>query len=125
MTQRRDSIDAKRWVCASLDPTYAAALLPGNRLHLAEGPIDLIIWADGERSAVADAYRVAERRFDGLLAELVAELPLLRAPLSEEFPPVQGPIASAWHRPAGRTAPSSSRRWRPSPAPWPRQFWPP
>jgi uncharacterized protein len=57
------------------------AHLPGNRLHLSEGPIDLIIWADGEPAAVADAYRAAERRFTGLLAELVAELPMLRAPL--------------------------------------------
>jgi ApbE superfamily uncharacterized protein (UPF0280 family) len=93
MTQRRDIIDTKCWVSASLDPTYAVALLPGNRLHLAEGPIDLVIWADGEAGAVAEAYRAAERRFDGLLAELAAELPLLRAPLRDDFPPLQGPIA--------------------------------
>ena len=68
-------------------------MLPGNRLHLAEGPIDLIIWADGEPPAVTEAYRAAKRRFDGLLAELVAELPLLRAPLTDGLPRLQGPIA--------------------------------
>jgi ApbE superfamily uncharacterized protein (UPF0280 family) len=71
-------------------------MLPGNRLHLNEGPIDLIIWADGAPEAVAAAYRAAERRFDGLLAELVAELPLLRMPLgssSGEERYVRGPIA--------------------------------
>lgn len=60
---------------------HLAAMLPGNRLHLNEGPIDLVIWADGEAEAVAAAYGAAEQRFDGLLAELVAELPLLRRPL--------------------------------------------
>ena len=51
------------------------------------------IWADGEPEAVAEAYGAAEQRFDGLLVELVAELPLLRAPLGKEFPSVQGSIA--------------------------------
>jgi ApbE superfamily uncharacterized protein (UPF0280 family) len=69
------------------------ALLPGNRLHLSEGPIDLIIWADGEVAAVSEAYRAAEIRFTGLLAELVAELPMLRAPLSEPPPEFRSPIA--------------------------------
>ncbi|HWB47108.1 MAG TPA: UPF0280 family protein [Hyphomicrobiaceae bacterium] len=75
---------------------HQAAMLPGNRLHLNEGPIDLIIWADGAPEAVAAAYRAAERRFDGLLAELVAELPLLRMPVgssSGEERYVRGPIA--------------------------------
>jgi uncharacterized protein len=93
MTQHPNKHGIESWVCAPLDPTYAAALLPGNRLHLSEGPIDLVIWADGEPDAIAEAYRAAERRFAGLLAELVAELPLLRAPLRDDFPPLQGPIA--------------------------------
>ena len=62
---------------------YQAGMLPGNRLHLSEGPIDLVIWADGEPEAVAEAYRAAEQRFDGLLVELVAELSLLRTPLGD------------------------------------------
>ena len=78
---------------------HQAALLPGNRLHLAEGPIDLIIWADGEPDAVACGYRAAERRFDGLLAELVAELPLLRKPLGSPSPhasPTGPHMPQAW-----------------------------
>lgn len=56
-----------------------AALLPdGRRLHLHDGPIDLIIGADGEASAVAHAYRAAERRFATVLDELCDELPSLR-----------------------------------------------
>ena len=72
---------------------HQTAMLSANRLHLAEGPIDLVIWADGEPATVAEAYLAAERRFDGLLAELCAELPLLRAPLAGDFPALQGPIA--------------------------------
>lgn len=72
---------------------HQAGMLPGNRLHLAEGPIDLVIWADGAPEAVRDAYRSAERRFDGLLAELCAELPLLRVPLANEFPALKSSIA--------------------------------
>jgi uncharacterized protein len=71
---------------------HTTAQLSGNRLHLAEGPIDLIIWADGESNAVACAYRAAERRFDGLLAELVAELPLLRKPLGSPSHPDSLPV---------------------------------
>lgn len=56
-----------------------AALLPdGRRLHLHDGPIDLIIGADGEADAVPLAYQAAERRFATVLDELCAELPLLR-----------------------------------------------
>lgn len=72
---------------------YQAGMLPGNRLHLSEGPIDLVIWADGEPEAVAEAYRVAERRFDGLLLELVAELSPLRTPLGMAFPALKSSIA--------------------------------
>ena len=72
---------------------HQAAMLSGNRLHLSEGPIDLVIWADGAPEAVACAYRAAERRFDGLLAELCAELALLRMPLGAAPPPFQSTIA--------------------------------
>lgn len=58
-----------------------ARLLPdGRRLHLQDGPIDLVIGADGSREAVTAAYDAATRRFDTLLDELCAELTLLRAP---------------------------------------------
>lgn len=55
------------------------ALLPdGRRLHLQDGPIDLIIGADGEDVEIGRAYQAAVHRFTGLLDELCAELPELR-----------------------------------------------
>jgi hypothetical protein len=56
------------------------ARLPGDRLHLHHGPIDLIIGADGAREA---AFMLATTRFETVLGELVTELPLLRQPVGE------------------------------------------
>jgi ApbE superfamily uncharacterized protein (UPF0280 family) len=68
-------------------------MLPdGRRLHLHHGPIDMIVEAWGPAEAVASAHRAAARRFDGLLEELVAELPDLR---SSEPGPLRGPVARA------------------------------
>jgi ApbE superfamily uncharacterized protein (UPF0280 family) len=53
--------------------------LRDGRLHLHDGPIDLIIEAWGEASAVETAYAAACRRFATILDELCAELPLLRS----------------------------------------------
>jgi uncharacterized protein len=63
------------------------AFLADGRLHLQHGPIDLIceVWGAGK----AAAYHRAAARFDGILAELVAELPALRS----EDVPVQGKTA--------------------------------
>lgn len=59
-----------------------AALLPdGRRLHLQDGPIDLVIEAVGSTDGVADAYGAAIRRFATILDELCEELPLLRFPV--------------------------------------------
>jgi ApbE superfamily uncharacterized protein (UPF0280 family) len=56
-------------------------MLPdGKRLHLQDGPIDLIVGADGEAEQVARAYDVARIRFSTILDELCTELPLLRQP---------------------------------------------
>ncbi len=71
--------------------------LPGNRLHLQDGPIDLVIGAEGEAAEVEAAYARAERAFHGLLAALAAELPLLRTPVPlfesapEDSPPRPSP----------------------------------
>ena len=55
------------------------ALLPdGKRLHLQDGPIDLIIEAKGSEADVRAAYEAAARRFTGLLDELCDELAELR-----------------------------------------------
>lgn len=66
--------------------------LPDGRLHLNEGPIDLIIGCDGAPEAVAAAQARAMARFDGLLAGLVAELAGLRSEAPVEF---EGPVARA------------------------------
>jgi ApbE superfamily uncharacterized protein (UPF0280 family) len=68
-----------------------AARLPDGRLHLHEGPIDLILAAEGPAREAAE--RAAIEAFDGLLPELVRELPVLRSPMREGFPDVSGPIA--------------------------------
>ena len=69
------------------------AHLSANRLHLHEGPIDLVIGAEGSPDAVSEAYRRAAKRFDGLLASLVGELATLRMPIGDEPSEVFGPVA--------------------------------
>jgi uncharacterized protein len=64
-----------------------------GRLHLNDGPIDLVIEAFGEDCAVEAAYEAAWRRFATVLDELCAELPLLRAPASPTSALPQGPTA--------------------------------
>jgi uncharacterized protein len=87
------SVPASGMTGGVVTASHQIAMLSGNRLHLSQGPIDLVIWADGAPADVARAYRAAEQRFDGLLAELCAELPLLRAPLGDHFPALKGAIA--------------------------------
>jgi len=62
----------------------------GRRLHLGDGPIDLIVEAWGGRAAVEHAYQAAIARFRTILDELCAELPALRAPAGESAP--QSPV---------------------------------
>lgn len=72
----------------------AALLDGGNRLHLQHGPIDLIIGADARVPEARNrAFAAAAARFDGLLEELVAELPVLRAQVTPGLPALQGPVA--------------------------------
>jgi uncharacterized protein len=56
-------------------------LADGRRLHMHDGPIDLIVEAFGGTGEIKAAYQAAARRFVNVLDELCAELPLLRAPL--------------------------------------------
>jgi hypothetical protein len=69
-------------------------LLPdGRRLHLNDGPIDLIIEAFGPAEEVTRAYRAAAKRFPSVLDELCKELAFLRQPSREDGPMPLGPIA--------------------------------
>ncbi|SDB70679.1 UPF0280 family protein [Belnapia rosea] len=70
-----------------------AAILPDGRLHLQDGPIDLVIGLEGTRAAIGEAASRANAAFQGLLAGLVAELPLLRAPLGPDRLVMHGPVA--------------------------------
>jgi ApbE superfamily uncharacterized protein (UPF0280 family) len=63
----------------------AAMLADGKRLHLQDGPIDLIVGANGKPDHVERAYEVAKIRFSTVLDELCSELPLLRQP-TEHMP---------------------------------------
>ena len=65
------------------------AILPGGRLHLQHGPIDIVAEAFGPVAAVQAGYARAARRFASVLSELVAELPALRS----EAAAVKGRIA--------------------------------
>jgi ApbE superfamily uncharacterized protein (UPF0280 family) len=72
-----------------------AALLPDGRLHLQHGPIDCLCRAWGEPADVAAAYDQAARFFGGVLYDLCAELPALRATLPTA--PPSGRVARAMH----------------------------
>lgn len=84
-----------------------AAYLDGHangRLHLQHGPIDLVIGVDGAISLELEAYfrnhafAQANRRFQTVLEELVAELPLLKARVTDGSPTPEGSIARRMHR---------------------------
>jgi uncharacterized protein len=75
------------------EPAQIRMLPDGRRLHLNDGPIDLIVRADGEALAIKRAYQAAAARFVTILDELCAELPLLRGQVLPDSPRPHGPIA--------------------------------
>lgn len=70
-----------------------ASMLADGRLHLNDGPIDLIVYADGPGRARNIALEAAVARFESALDELCAELPYLRGSASSHRPPPHGAIA--------------------------------
>jgi ApbE superfamily uncharacterized protein (UPF0280 family) len=81
MTATRTPLDATRW-------------------HLQHGPIDLVIGADGDATAVQAAHEACWERFTSVLGELVGELPCLRRPVPHDASsrPCEGRVASRmWH----------------------------
>jgi ApbE superfamily uncharacterized protein (UPF0280 family) len=74
------------------------ALLPdGKRLHLQDGPIDLIVEARGGDADVRVAYDAAARHFTGLLDELCDELVELRKAADPVRCGLQGVVARRMH----------------------------
>lgn len=70
------------------------AMLPdGRRLHLQDGPIDLVIQAWGRPEAVRAAYRAAAQALTGLLDTLCEELPALRHAAGPDAAALHGPVA--------------------------------
>lgn len=61
------------------EPPIIRMLPDERRLHLHDGPIDLIVEAFGSNAEIRAAYEAAARRFVTMLDELCAELPLLRS----------------------------------------------
>jgi ApbE superfamily uncharacterized protein (UPF0280 family) len=78
-------------------PPQIALLADGRRLHLQDGPIDLIVGAKGRAADIRAAYDAAARRFTGLLDELCAELAGLRAAADPYRCALQGSVARRMH----------------------------
>jgi hypothetical protein len=72
-------------------------LADGRRLHLQDGPIDLIVEARGAETVVRVAYEAAVRRFTGLLDELCKELPELRTAAQPDACGLNGIVARRMH----------------------------
>jgi ApbE superfamily uncharacterized protein (UPF0280 family) len=71
--------------------------LSDRRLHLQDGPIDLVIEARGSKTNLRAAYDAAIRRFTGLLDELCDELPLLRRAADPQRCLLKGAVACRMH----------------------------
>jgi uncharacterized protein len=65
----------------------------GRRLHLHDGPIDIVLEAFGTIAAVEAAYQAAARRFVTVLDELCVELNFLRQPARVDGPTPKGVVA--------------------------------
>jgi len=75
------------------EPAVIRMLPDGRRLHLHDGPIDLIIEASGTPQAISTAYKAAARRFVSILDELCSELPLLRNQAQKNSERPRGAVA--------------------------------
>lgn len=79
--------------------------LDAHRWHWQHGPIDIVAQAHGTPEVVAAAHEEAWQRFQGVLTELVGELPSLRLPVYDEAPDLQGPIAQRMRQACAPFAP--------------------
>src|SRR4030095_10174708 len=75
-------------------PRSQVRFLPdGKRLHLQDGPIDIVLQAFAEDDQIFNAYRAAADRFESILDELCSELALLRKPVHSDSREPKGKIA--------------------------------
>jgi uncharacterized protein len=74
-------------------PATIRFLPDGRRLHMNDGPIDLIVEAFGDSGEIQKAYRAATARFSTVLDELCHELSFLRRRAMPESIIPRGPIA--------------------------------
>ena len=81
-----------------LNPRLQVARLPDGRLHLHDGPIDLILSADGPADARVAGFRAATLALAPVLDRLCSELPLLRSPVRASADHLAGPVARRMHR---------------------------
>jgi ApbE superfamily uncharacterized protein (UPF0280 family) len=81
--------------CAQGWPMRAQVkMLPdGRRMHLHDGPIDIVLQAFGAPAEICVAYDAAVSRFSSVLDELCAELPILRTPAPFDARLLQGVVA--------------------------------
>jgi len=78
-------------------PSADRAAPDGRRLHLNDGPIDLVIEASGGRAEVEIAYAAAAESLTGLLDKLCDELPQLRRRAAAGIPSLKGVVARRMH----------------------------
>ena len=77
-----------------MNPRAQVRLLEdGKRIHLNDGPIDLVVEAFGETNEVKCAYRAAVERFRNVLDELCGELTFLRQAARVDGPLPCGAVA--------------------------------
>jgi ApbE superfamily uncharacterized protein (UPF0280 family) len=74
-----------------------ALLADGKRLHLQDGPIDLIVEVRGTEANIRAGYEAAARRFTGLLDELCEELTELRKAADPARCSLRGVVARRMH----------------------------
>jgi len=77
-----------------MTPRAQMRMLPdGRRLHLQDGPIDLIVEAFGAERELDAAYQAARARFVNVLDELCGELTFLRQECCRDAEWPRGPVA--------------------------------
>src|ERR1700730_3882110 len=75
------------------EPFIIRMLPDARRVHLHDGPIDLIIEVNGAPQAIFAAYEAAARRFVSILDELCSELRLLRSRAGKDSERPRGVVA--------------------------------